>query len=74
MELIKAELIKSNGDGTRKVRVDLGSTNIPATFPTTGDGIDGLGINDILAPMSTFYVVNGAKVYMADEDMNWLEQ
>ena len=74
MVLVKAELVKSNGDGTRNVRVDLGSSDVPATFPTTGEGIEGLGEDDILAPMSTLYVVNGTKVYMADESMNWVQQ
>ena len=37
------------------------SDSVPATLPTTGDGIVGMNDNMIFAPMSLLY----AKIYMA---------
>ena len=59
---------------TKKVGVDLLSSNTPSTFPETGEGIKGLGSEYVLLPGSTIWVTDGATLYMADEEMNWVEQ
>ena len=59
---------------TKEVVVDLLSSEVPETFPTTGEGINGMGANYKLMPGSTMYIVHGAKLYMMDESFNWIEQ
>ena len=47
---------------------DIISGDTPSTFPATGENIDLLNDDDILAMGSRIYVVQGAKVYMAKDD------
>lgn len=56
---------KNNG---RYVRCTITSTDVPSTFPTTGEGISGLDDNDILDTGTTIIVTNGALCYMMDEN------
>lgn len=44
------------------------STNVPNTFPTTGEGIKNLAPEDILDTGTTLVVTNGALCYMMDEN------
>lgn len=66
----------TSASGVPKVNVvaSLMSSDVPLTFPSTGDGIEGLDANYNILPGSTVYVVNNATVYMANEDMTWKKQ
>lgn len=44
------------------------SGDTPSPFPATGENIDLLNDDDILAMGSSIYVVQSAKVYMAKDD------
>ena len=59
---------------TKKVEVDLISSDVPSTWPTTGEDIPGLGAQYELLPGSTIYVVNDAALYMMNEEGEWKEQ
>ncbi len=52
------------------------SDSVPATLPTTGDGIVGMNDNMIFAPMSLLYVVGDAdsKVYITNESGTFVPQ
>lgn len=55
-------------EGKRYVVADIISGDTPSPFPATGENIDLLNDDDILAMGSSIYVVQGAKVYMAKDD------
>ena len=56
------------------VIADIVSSNVPEAFPLDGENIRRLTKQHVLYPGSTIYVVNGAKLYMMDEEKNWVEQ
>lgn len=63
-------------DGKRLVKVQMYSdgTDAVANFPLTGDGIDGLDANVVIAPGSTIYVTNPPGLYMMSPAMKWDKQ
>lgn len=64
MKCIKQERIAL--DGTLK-RVVILADSTPATFPTTGEGVDGLDDFTKIAPGSTLLALDTSKVYIANE-------
>ncbi len=54
---------------------DIISGDTPSSFPATGENIDLLNDDDVLAMGTRIYVVQSAKVYMAkDDDGTFVEQ
>ena len=68
------ESFKYDSDGKRHVVADLRASNAPAPMPTTGEDIDQLSENDILAPGTTLYCINSGTLYMMNEENEFKEQ
>lgn len=63
-------------DGKKVVQAVLISDETPSTLPLTGDGITGMSVDDVFAPMSIIYVTANVevKVYMANENGEFIAQ
>ena len=55
-------------EGKRYVVADITTGETPSPFPATGENIEFLNDDDVLAMGTSIYVVQGAKVYMAKDD------
>ena len=54
--------------------VDITASNVPATFPLTSDTVYGMQNGVTLAPGSSIYVTNGARLFMLGTENDWEEQ
>lgn len=53
--------------GARIMDVVLTADTVPATLPTTGEGIEGLAASDTFAPFSFLYINGDGAVYVTNE-------
>lgn len=76
MIAVSVRPVSVNGNGKQVVEALLVSDTIPATLPTTGEGITGMNANEVFAPFSILYIVNSAntKVYITDESGAFIAQ
>lgn len=67
MRAITVKEVGQTTDGKRIVDAFILADTDPSPVPTTGEGIKGLSGNDIFAPFSMLFVLDGPKTYVANE-------
>ena len=67
MVAISATPKGKTSNGRRIVDAFILSDDDPQSLPTDGSTVDGLMDEDLFAPFSIIYVLNGSKIYIANE-------